>query len=61
MLVDANGFVFDNKTSDEFGLIICTIEGNEPSDSSGGQIEFQTTSSPIHFPRRASTKFTSAV
>ena len=47
MLVDANGFVFDNKTSDEFGLIICTIEGNESSETSGGQIEFQTTSSPI--------------
>lgn len=47
MLIDANGFVFDGKTSDEFELLICTIEGSEPSETSGGQIEFQTTNSPI--------------
>ena len=47
MFVYAKGIVFDDKTSDEYGLIICEIDGHEPSDTSGGQIEFTTTSSPI--------------
>ena len=47
MFVYANGIVFDGKTSDEYGLIICEIDGSEPSETTGGQIEFLTTDSPI--------------
>lgn len=47
MLVQTNGFIFDNKTSDDFGLLICNIEGKEPSESSGGEIEITKIESPI--------------
>ena len=36
MKVYTKGFVYDGKPSDDFGLTICEIEGNEPSDTSGG-------------------------
>jgi len=47
MFVDTKGFVFDGKTSDDFGLIVCKFDGNEPSDTSGGEIELTKTDSPI--------------
>ena len=47
MLVDAKGFTFAGKTSDEFGLIMCSFEGSEPSDTSGGKIEFTKIDSSI--------------
>ena len=33
MKVYTNGFIYDDKTSDDFGLIVCEIEGTEPSDT----------------------------
>ena len=47
MVVDAKGFTFAGKTSDEFGLIMCSFEGSEPSDTSGGKIEFTKIDSSI--------------
>lgn len=46
MTVETRGFTFDNKTSDEYGLIVCEFDGNSPSDTSGGTIEFSLISSP---------------
>ena len=46
MTVETRGFTFDNKTSDEYGLMVCEFSNNSPSDTSGGTIEFSLTSSP---------------
>ena len=29
MTVQTNGFIYDDKTSDDFGLIICKIDGSK--------------------------------
>ena len=47
MTVYTNGFTFDNITSDELGLMVCEFNGNTPSETSGGNIEFTLTSAPI--------------
>ena len=47
MTIQTRGFTFDNKTSDEYGLMVCEFDGNTPSDTTGGNIEFTLTSSPI--------------
>lgn len=47
MFVGARGFVFEGKTSDDFGLVLCRFQGNEPSSSYGGGIEFSKTDRPI--------------
>lgn len=47
MMVYTHGFTFDDKTSDEYGLLVCEFDGNTPSETSGGNIEFTLTSSPI--------------
>lgn len=47
MTVETKGFIFNGKTSDDFGLIICEIDGNAPSDTSGGEIEITKIESPI--------------
>ena len=47
MTIYTHGFTFDNKTSDEYGLMVCEFDGNAPSDTTGGNIEFTLTSSPI--------------
>lgn len=47
MTVYTNGFTFDNITSDELGLMVCEFDGNTPSETSGGNIEFTLTSAPI--------------
>ena len=47
MTVYTNGFTFDNTTSDELGLMVCEFNGNTPSETSGGNIEFTLTSAPI--------------
>lgn len=47
MTVYTNGFTFDNITSDELGLMVCEFNGNTPSETSGGNIEFILTSAPI--------------
>lgn len=47
MTVYTRGFTFDDKTSDEYGLMVCEFDGNSSTDTSGGTIEFTLTSSPI--------------
>ena len=47
MTVYTNGFTFDNITSDELGLMVCEFNGNTPSETSGGNIEFTLTSAPV--------------
>ena len=47
MTVYTNGFIFDNITSDELGLMVCEFNGNTPSETSGGNIEFTLTSAPV--------------
>ena len=47
MTIQTRGFTFDDKTSDEYGLMVCEFDGNTPSDTTGGNIEFTLTSSPI--------------
>ena len=47
MTVYTNGFIFDNITSDELGLMVCEFDGNTPSETSGGNIEFTLTSAPV--------------
>ena len=47
MTVYTNGFTFDNITSDELGLMVCEFDGNAPSETSGGNIEFTLTSAPV--------------
>ena len=47
MTIQTRGFTFDNKTSYEYGLMVCEFDGNTPSDTTGGNIEFTLTSSPI--------------
>ena len=47
MTVYTNGFIFDDITSDELGLMVCEFDGNAPSETSGGNIEFTLTSAPV--------------
>ena len=47
MTVQTNGFIYDGKTSDDFGLIVCKIDGSNASDTSGGEIEITKVESPI--------------
>ena len=47
MTVYTNGFIFDEITSDELGLMVCEFDGNTPSETSGGNIEFTLTSAPV--------------
>ena len=47
MTVYTNGFIFDDITSDELGLMVCEFDGNTPSETSGGNIEFTLTSAPV--------------
>lgn len=47
MTVYTNGFIFDDITSDELGLMVCEFNGNTPSETSGGNIEFTLTSAPV--------------
>lgn len=47
MKVYTKGFIYDGKTSDDFGILVCKIKGNEPSDTSGGEIEITKIESPI--------------
>ena len=47
MTIQTRGFTFDNITSDEYGLMVCEFDGNTPSDTTCGNIEFTLTSSPI--------------
>ena len=63
MKVYTNGFIYDDKTSDDFGLIICEIEGNEPSDTSGGEIEITKIESPIQnrWYKSGNTNYTGAL
>lgn len=46
MNVSANGFVFAERTSDDFGLIICQFDDSSDSDGAS-QIEFSLINSPI--------------
>ncbi len=47
-MVNAKGFVFNNRTSDEFGLIICSFDSNGVTDGkAGSHVSFTTSSSPI--------------
>ena len=47
MTVYTNGFIFNDITSDELGLMVCEFDGNAPSETSGGNIEFTLTSAPV--------------
>lgn len=47
MTVYTNGFTFNDITSDELGLMVCEFNGNTPSETSGGNIEFTLTSAPV--------------
>lgn len=47
MVVSAKGFVFADKTSDDFNLLICEFEGTSVTDTSSGDVEFSLVSSPI--------------
>lgn len=46
MTVSADGFVFAERTSDDFGLIICEFDDSSDSDSAS-QVEFSLINSPI--------------
>ena len=47
-MINANGFEFNKKTSDEFGLIICTFDsGGKEDGKAGSHISFTTSSSPV--------------
>lgn len=47
MAVHPSGFVFDDKVSDEFGLIICSFESGYEDGLAGSEIEFTKTSNPV--------------
>ena len=47
MFVQTNGFIFDGRSSDDFGLIVCQFDSNKPNDSSGGEIQITKIDSPI--------------
>ena len=63
MFVQTNGFVFDGRSSDDFGLLICNFDGSEPSESSGGEIEITKTESPIQnrWYKSGNSNYTSAL
>ena len=63
MTVQTNGFIYDGKTSDDFGLIICKIDGSNASDTSGGEIEITKVESPIQnrWIKSGNSNYTSAL
>ena len=63
MTVQTNGFIYDGKTSDDFGLIVCKIDGSNASDTSGGEIEITKVESPIQnrWIKSGNSNYTSAL
>lgn len=48
MTISATNFVYDNLTTEEFGVIICSFNGTEDESSGGSKIEFTKPSVPIN-------------
>lgn len=47
MAVHPTGFVFDDKTTEEFGLILCSFDSGYEDGVAGSEIEFTKTSNPV--------------
>lgn len=47
MAVHPTGFVFDDRTTEDFNLILCSFDSGYEDGVAGSEIEFTTTSNPV--------------